>query len=65
MTKKNFYILEANVDYFDPSTTLTDEEDKLFKLWNLEIEKKLFISRKTYEWKGQKCFRGLNKRIFT
>ena len=52
-----------NVDYFDPSTTLTDEEDKLFKLWNLEIEKKtiLFPGRLT-EWKGHEMFlEALNK----
>ena len=49
--KKKFLVIfrGINVDYFDPSTTLTDEEDKLFKLWNLEIEKKnYFISWKTY-----------------
>ena len=52
-----------NIDYFDPLTTLTAEEDKLFKSWNLEIEKKtiLFPGRLT-EWKGHKMFLdALNK----
>ena len=52
-----------NIDYFDPLTTLTTEEDKLFKSWNLEIEKKtiLFPGRLT-EWKGHKMFLdALNK----
>ena len=52
-----------NIDYFDPLTTLTVEEDKLFKSWNLEIEKKtiLFPGRLT-EWKGHKMFLdALNK----
>ena len=63
--KKKFLVIfrGINVDYFDPSTTLTDEEDKLFKLWNLEIEKKtiLFPGRLT-EWKGHEMFlEALNK----
>ena len=63
--KKRFLVIfrGINVDYFDPSTTLTDEEDKLFKLWNLEIEKKtiLFPGRLT-EWKGHEMFlEALNK----
>ena len=52
-----------NIDYFDPSTTLTDEEDKLFKSWNLEVEKKtiLFPGRIT-EWKGHEMFiEAMNK----
>ena len=52
-----------NIDYFDPLTTLTEEEDKLFKSWNLEIEKKtiLFPGRLT-EWKGHEMFLdALNK----
>jgi len=52
-----------NIDYFDPLTTLTEEEDKLYKSWNLEIEKKtiLFPGRLT-EWKGHEMFLdALNK----
>ena len=32
-----------NIDYFDASTTFTDDEDKLFKSWNLEVEKKTIL----------------------
>ena len=46
-----------NTDYFDPSTTLESDEDKLFKSWELEVGKKiiLFPGRLT-SWKGQEMF---------
>ena len=52
-----------NTDYFDPSTTLESDEDKLFKSWNLQVGKKiiLFPGRLT-SWKGQEIFlEALNK----
>ncbi len=52
-----------NTDYFDSSTTLESEEDKLFKSWQLEIGKTiiLFPGRLT-AWKGQEMFlESLNK----
>jgi len=52
-----------NTDYFDPSTTLEIDEDKLFKSWGLEIGKKiiLFPGRLTF-WKGHEMFlESLNK----
>ena len=52
-----------NIDYFDPSTTLTDEEDKLFKSWNLEVEKKtILLPGRITEWKGHEMFiEAMNK----
>ena len=52
-----------NTDYFDPSTTLESDEDKLFRSWNLQVGKKiiLFPGRLT-SWKGHEIFlEALNK----
>tara|TARA_B110000238_G_C15948831_1_gene362300 strand:- start:27 stop:785 length:759 start_codon:yes stop_codon:yes gene_type:complete len=57
--KKKFLVIfrGINTDYYDPSTTLDNEEEKLFKDWELEIGKKiiLFPGRLT-AWKGQEMF---------
>ncbi len=57
--EKKFLVIfrGINTDYFDPSTILENDEDDLFKLWNLQIEKKtiLFPGRLT-SWKGQEMF---------
>ena len=39
--KKKFLVIfrGINTDYFDPTTTIESDEDKLFKSWNLQIEK--------------------------
>jgi len=52
-----------NIDYFDASTTLTEDEDKLFKSWNLEIEKKtILLPGRITEWKGHEMFiEAMNK----
>ena len=63
--KKKFLVIfrGINTDYFDPSTTIESEEDKLFKEWKLNIGRKiiLFPGRLT-SWKGQEVFiEALNK----
>ena len=52
-----------NIDYFDASTTFTEDEDKLFKSWNLEVEKKtILLPGRITEWKGQEMFiEAMNK----
>ncbi len=52
-----------NIDYFDASTTLIEEEDKLFKSWNLEVEKKtILLPGRITEWKGHEMFiEAMNK----
>ncbi|MFL2892575.1 MAG: glycosyltransferase family 4 protein [Candidatus Pelagibacter sp.] len=52
-----------NIDYFDASTTLTEDEDKLFKSWNLEVEKKtILLPGRITEWKGHEIFiEAMNK----
>ena len=64
-SKKKFLVIfrGINTDYFDPSTTIESEEDKLFKEWKLNIGRKiiLFPGRLT-PWKGQEVFiEALNK----
>ena len=64
-SKKKFLVIfrGINIDYFDPSTTVESEEEKLFKDWKLSSEKKiiLFPGRLT-SWKGQEMFiEALNK----
>ena len=52
-----------NIDYFDASTTFTEDEDKLFKSWNLEVEKKtILLPGRITEWKGHEIFiEAMNK----
>ena len=52
-----------NIDYFDASTTFTEDEDKLFKSWNLEVEKKtILLPGRITEWKGHEMFiEAMNK----
>ena len=52
-----------NIDYFDSSTTFTEDEDKLFKSWNLEVEKKtILLPGRITEWKGHEMFiEAMNK----
>ena len=46
-----------NVDYFDPSTKLETEEDKLLKLWEINREKKIILMPgRLTSWKGQELF---------
>ncbi len=52
-----------NTDYFDPSTTLEADEDKLFKSWDLVVGKKIILlPGRLTAWKGQEMFlEALNK----
>ena len=63
--KKRFLVIfrGINIDYFDPSTTVEVEEDKLFKSWNLKIGKKIILlPGRLTSWKGQEIFlEALNK----
>ena len=46
-----------NVDYFDPSTTLEAEEDKLLLNWEIEKNKKIILMPgRLTKWKGQELF---------
>ena len=57
--KKKFLVIfrGINVDYFDPSTTLEVEEDKLLSSWGMTRDKKLIlIPGRLTAWKGQEVF---------
>ena len=57
--KKKFLVIfrGINVDYFDPSTTLEVEEDKLRLSWGVPIDKKLILlPGRLTPWKGQEIF---------
>ena len=46
-----------NVDYFDPSTKIEDEEKKLLKQWGINKEKKIILMPgRLTSWKGQELF---------
>ena len=46
-----------NTDYFDSSTTLEADEDKLFKSWDLVVGKKIILlPGRLTAWKGQEMF---------
>ena len=46
-----------NVDYFDPSTKIEDEEKKLLKQWSINKEKKIILMpARLTSWKGQELF---------
>ena len=64
-SSKKFLVIfrGINIDYFDASTTLTEDEDKLFKSWNLEVEKKtILLPGRITEWKGHEMFiEAMNK----
>jgi glycosyltransferase involved in cell wall biosynthesis len=55
--KKKFLVIfrGINVDYFDPTTTLETEEDKLLSSWGITGNKKIILMPgRLTEWKGQK-----------
>ena len=57
--KKKFLVIfrGINVDYFDPTTTLETEENKLLLSWDLKKEKKIFLMPgRLTTWKGQEVF---------
>jgi len=63
--QKKFLVIfrGINTDYFDPSTTIESDEDKLLKKWNLNIGKKIILlPGRLTSWKGQEVFiEALNK----
>jgi len=57
--KKKFLVIYRgiNIDYFDSSTTLETEEDKLRSSWGLTREKKIILMPgRLTPWKGQEIF---------
>ena len=57
--KKRFLVIfrGINTDYFDPSTTIESDEDKLYKKWNIKRGKKIILlPGRLTEWKGQELF---------
>jgi glycosyltransferase involved in cell wall biosynthesis len=57
--KKKFLVIfrGINVDYFDPSTTLESEENKLISDWGFTREKKIILMPgRLTTWKGQEVF---------
>ena len=58
-SKKKFLVIfrGINVDYFDPSTKLDNDEKKLLKKWEINKEKKIIlVPGRLTSWKGQKLF---------
>jgi len=46
-----------NIDYFDPTTKLETEEEKLLKQWEIEKDKKIILlPGRLTTWKGQEVF---------
>ena len=46
-----------NIDYFDPTTKLETEEEKLLKKWEIEKDKKIILlPGRLTTWKGQEVF---------
>ena len=57
--KKKFLVIfrGINVDYFDSSTTLENDEKKLLKKWDIEKDKKIILlPGRLTSWKGQEVF---------
>ena len=54
--KKKFLVIfrGINVDYFDPSSKLEEDEKKLLKKWEIDKEKKIIlVPGRLTSWKGQ------------
>ena len=54
--KKKFLVIfrGINVDYFDPSSKLEEDEKKLLKKWEIDKEKKIILAPgRLTSWKGQ------------
>ena len=57
--KKKFLVIfrGINVDYFDPTTKVESDENKLLKKWDIKKEKKIILMPgRLTNWKGQKLF---------
>ena len=58
-SKKKFLVIfrGINVDYFDPSTTLENEETQLLEEWKINRDKKIILMPgRLTSWKGQDIF---------
>jgi len=58
-TKKKLLVIfrGVNVDYFDPTTKLDIDENKLLKKWEVKKDKKIILlPGRLTEWKGQEMF---------
>ncbi len=58
-TKKRLLVIfrGVNVDYFDPTTKLDIDEDKLLKEWEIKKDKKIILlPGRLTEWKGHEMF---------
>jgi len=58
-TKKKFLVIfrGINVDYFDPSTKLENDEQKLLQKWEIKKDKKIILlPGRLTSWKGQELF---------
>ena len=58
-SKKKFLVIfrGINVDYYDPSTKLEEEEKKLLQKWEINKEKKIILlPGRLTSWKGQELF---------
>ena len=58
LNKKFLVIFRGiNIDYFDPSSKLESEENKLLKIWEIDKEKKIVLMPgRLTSWKGQELF---------
>ena len=57
--KKKFLVIfrGINVDYYDPTTTLESDENKLISAWKLKKDKKIILMPgRLTAWKGQETF---------
>jgi|TARA_B110000438_G_scaffold281389_1_gene307514 glycosyltransferase involved in cell wall biosynthesis len=58
-SQKKFMVIfrGINVDYFDPTTTLEADEDKLISEWKIKKDKKIVLMPgRLTSWKGQEIF---------
>jgi len=58
-SQKKFLVIfrGINVDYFDPSTKLENDEKNLLQKWNINDEKKIILMPgRLTSWKGQELF---------
>ena len=59
LNNKKFLVIfrGINIDYFDSSTTLENDEKKLLKQWDIEKDKKIILlPGRLTSWKGQEVF---------
>ena len=57
--KKKFLVIfrGINIDYFDPTTTIDSDEDKLISNWGVKRDKKIILMPgRLTSWKGQETF---------